>query len=165
MKAIYVICSIMFILGSLGCKQDSTVNEATQEPALSNQSPETTDQVAQQRDVSGGHDYNFLTDKILIYNTVFGGESGANMPQTNDWIHLLKSGLYLAGRSKDQTHTGKWSYEPKAQILFLRPDTKDFKMSEWTVKATNDYIILVGTQSYGNQSTQIQLIRSEVLPQ
>jgi hypothetical protein len=165
MKAIYVICSIVLLLTAYGCKQDSAANiSSVTDPASAENGQSTTEQQDNQS-VTSGHDYTFLTDKILIYNTVFGAGEGEKDPKKNDWIHLLKSGAYLAGRSKDQTHTGKWSYEPNSQTLFLRPDTQEYNMSEWKVMATDDVVVLVGTSTYGNNATQIQLLKSDVLPQ
>jgi hypothetical protein len=164
MKAIYVFCSIVMFVVVFACKQDNAANissEAESAPA----EIQPSDAQQDNQSVTGGHDYTFLTEKILIFNTVFGAGEGDKDPRKGDWIHLLKSGAYLAGRAKDQTHTGKWSYEPNGQTLFLRPDIQDYKMSEWKVMATDNVVVLVGTSTYGNNATQIQLLKSDVLPQ
>ena len=80
-------------------------------------------------------------------------------------IQLLKTGQYLAGRGSEQTHTGNWTYDHQNTLLFLQPGTEDYPMSEWNVMSTNEVIVLVGTQTYGNNATQIQLIKSTVRPQ
>ena len=165
MKVIYVICFSMVLFLVNGCKDSgSTVEENTDTPT---ETPATSAEENNENigDPAKGHDYNFLTDKILIYNAVIGGAEEENQPKKNDWIQLLKTGQYLAGRGSEQTHTGNWTYDHQNTLLFLQPGTEDYPMSEWNVMSTNEVIVLVGTQTYGNNATQIQLIKSTVRPQ
>ncbi len=165
MKAIYVICSIALMFVYAGCKQDhAETTPATDSPAPA-ETVQTAEKQQDSRSVAEGHDYNFLTDKILIFNAVVGASEDEKAPRKNDWIHLMKDGTYMAGRAKDQTHTGQWSYEHNTQTLFLRPDTQNYKMSEWKVMATDKVIVWVGTATYGDNAIQIQLLKSESIPQ
>ncbi len=165
MKAIYVICfSVsLFLLNS--CKDSSTSTEESSDVQTETSTTPNGESSENIGDPSKGHDYNFLTDKILIYNAVIGGPADENHPRKNDWIQLMNTGQYMAGRGSEQTHTGKWTYTHDNQVLFLQPDVQDYPMSEWSVMSTNEIIVLVGTQTYGNNATQIQLLKSTSRPQ
>lgn len=164
MKAIYVFCSIVLFFGVIGCKQDHVEDSPSKvetTPVVSGQSPENQ---RNSRPVTAGHDYNFLTDKVLIFNTVMGSEKGEQGPLKGDWMDLKPDGTYEAGRATNKTHTGKWAYEHDKQILFLRPDTQNYKLSEWKVMATDQVIVWVGTSTYGDNSIQIQLLKIDEQP-
>lgn len=165
MKAIYVICSIVFFFTIQGCKQDNAANVSSESDSTPIEQKQTAEKQQDSRPTTSGHDYTFLTEKILVINTVFSDDKSDQLPKKNDWLHLVKDGTYKAGRGKDQTHTGQWSYEPNGQTLFLRPDTKDYKMSEWKVMFTDNVVVLVGTSTYGNNATQIQMLKRNELPQ
>ena len=164
MKAIYVFCSIVLFFGVISCKQDSAVNETPEVESTSLESGQPAENQRNSRPVTAGHDYNFLTDKILIFNTVMGSENVDKGPLKGDWINLMNDGTYESGRLANKTHTGKWAYEHDKQLLFLRPDTQNYKMSEWKVMATDQVIVWVGTSTYGDNSIQIQLLKTDVLP-
>ncbi len=164
MKAIYVICSIVLVFGFVGCKNDSATEQSTTEQPASSDPVQSAETQRDTRPVSDGHDYNFLTHKILYFNTVMGAGTAENDPKKGDWLHLNKDGTYQAGRQKEKTYTGQWSYAHDAQLLFLRPDSKNYKMSEWKVMASETVIVLVGTQTYGNNSIQIQCLKVDSLP-
>jgi hypothetical protein len=168
MKPIYILCAFVLLTGILSCKQDAA--SVQQEPAQAAPSP--ADQAATQQPANqaggnvatGGHDYTFLTDKLFHYKAAFGGTKGSEQPYKDEWIDLLPDGTFKAGKLKEQTHTGVWSYNHDTKVLFLKPDNSAFKMSEWNVMYNNQMMVWVGTQTYGNNATQIQLAKSDVLP-
>lgn len=170
MKSIYILFLFLISLGMVACKQDAanqtveTAPETAQETPSTSAGGENGGQAGQTS--TGGHDFTFLTDKILHYKAAFGGGStGQEPPYNKEWIDLEPSGKYKAGKLKEQTHTGKWTYNHDTKLLFLQPDKSEFKMSEWKVMYNNQMLVWIGTQTYGNQSTQIQLVRSDDLPQ
>lgn len=169
MKSFYTLCCFSFVIGMTSCKQDAATQQEATTPQVATNAPATPQQTPNQtveKPLTEGHDYTFLTDKILIYEMAFGGEKyGKEQPYKDEWIDLQPDGTFKAGKLKKQTHTGLWSYNHDAQTLFLRPDTKDFKMSEWKVMHNNDMIVWVGTQTYGDNPIQIKLVRREVLPE
>lgn len=158
MKPIY----ILFVAASLyltpGCKENSSnVEQEAKTDTRSNS------QQVHPGAPAGGHDQTFLTDKLFHYTAAHVVGKKEN-PYENQWIDLDPDGTFKAGKLKEQTHTGRWDYNVDQKILLLRPDEKSLKMSEWKVMHNNDMVVWVGTQTYGNNSTQIQLTRAEELP-
>ena len=158
MKIFYLIC---FLTGMVfvACKpNDSTTKEeapATNAPVTQNGST-----------IAGGHDYTFLTDQLFHYDAVniIGKEPGDN-PYKNQWIDLLPDGTYKSGTLQQQGPTGKWDYNHDKRTLVLRPDDSNSATSEWTVMHNNDMMVWVGTQTFGNNATQIKLVRRTEFPQ
>lgn len=169
MRSFYIHFSIVLLFGTMACKQESTT---VQEGATQSVTSQNTEGVAQESSklsdgsaaATGGHDYTFLTDKLFHYKAAFGGAKGGEQPYKDEWIDLDANGTYKAGKLKQQTHTGKWTYSHETKILFLKPDVNAFPMSEWKVMYNNQMMVWVGTQTYGNNATQIQLARSDVMP-
>jgi len=167
MKSNYILSLVFLVIGLASCKkesgniqqeslQDTTKVAAVQEP--SSQTGEAS------QPSSLGHDFTFLTDKLFHYKNAFGGAAQGQHLYKDEWIDFAPDGTYKAGKLKDQTHTGKWAYNHDVKVLLLKPDVNTFHISEWNVKYNDQMMIWVGTQSYGNQSTQVQLVRSDVLP-
>jgi hypothetical protein len=165
MKTFSIFASMVILLCLFSCKETATTQEEQAE--ATSPTPAPANPANQGNIPSGGHDQTFLTDKLFIYkaSNVIGKEAGVNVYE-GQWIDLSPDGSFKAGKLKEQTHTGKWDYNPQAKVLLLRPDnpTAEYKISEWNVMHNNDMVVLVGTQTYGNNSTQIQLVRSEQLP-
>lgn len=170
MKSFYILCSFSFVFGMMSCKKDASTQQVAETPAATLENAEGTPQQATNQAVEAplteGHDFTFLTDKILIYKAAFGGDkTGKDQPYRDEWIDLQPDGTYKAGKLKNQTHTGQWSYNHDSQTLFLRPDTKEFKMSEWKVMHNDEMMVWAGTQTYGDNNVQIKLVKSAVLPE
>lgn len=168
MRPYYLLYAVLFAFGMSSCKQD---NAAVQEVATQVAPDETAKNNPQQAanepgdvDMSSGHEYTFLTDKLFHYKAAFGGAEGAEQPYKDEWIDLDADGTFKAGKLKQQTHTGKWSYNHDTRILFLRPDVRNYKMSEWKVMFNDQMMVWVGTSTYGDNNTQIKLVRSSELP-
>jgi hypothetical protein len=168
MRSIYILLCFVLLGGTIACKQDSS---AAQENTASAPAQETQENATQQADnqtnasaATDGHDYTFLTDKLFHYKAALGGSKDGQQLFKDEWIDLQPDGTFKAGKLKEQTHTGKWKYNHDTKVLFLQPDTKAFNMSEWTVMYNNQMMVWVGTQTYGNNATQVQLAKSDVLP-
>ena len=164
MKSYLFLIAILILTGIIACRpSDSTVSE---------QSSDSRDTSARDRinpgesTIQGGHDYTFLTDKMLHYeasSTV--GKDPKEQPYAGQWIDLDPSGHYTAGKLDKQTHTGRWDYNHERTTLLLRPDDSSMPASEWKVMHNEDMIVFLGTQTYGNNATQIKLVRRESFPE
>ena len=152
------------------CKQD---NATTQEnPAQPAQTPAAAEAPAQQQAnptldaaLAKGHDYNFLTDKLLHYQAAFGGDKSGEQPYKDEWIDFDPDGSFKAGKLKEQTHTGKWGYNHDTKTLLIKPDdTAKYKISEWKVMFNEQMLVWVGTTTYGDNPIQIKLVRKTELP-
>lgn len=171
MRSIHSICSFLLItcLSLISCKNDQAVTAQESSEGLSTPPAVVDSSAAQSAQATteaakGGHDYTFLTDKILIYQAAYGGDKSGEQPYKDEWIDLQPDGTFKAGKHKKQTHTGQWSYDHEKRTLFLRPDVKEYKMSEWQVMFNDQMLVWVGTSTYGDNNVQIKLVRSNVLP-
>jgi hypothetical protein len=153
----------MILLWS-GCKQADTTQEETAVVTPDNSASERINP-----DTSafhGGHDFTFLTHNMLHYDassTV--GKDPKDQPYSGQWIDMDPNGTFKAGKQNKQTHTGRWDYNHDRKVLLLRPDDKDIPASEWKVMHNEDMVVFMGTQTYGNNATQIKLVRSNVFPE
>jgi len=178
MKSFYMLCLIGLLTGAIACKQDTasqqeaattqpvavdTPKTAVQSPSdVINPAPNPTTNPA----ATGGHDYTFLTDKLLLYKGSFGGDKDSKEQLYKDeWIDFDPNGTFKAGKLQKQTHTGQWSYNHDTKTLFIRPDTKEYKMSEWKVQFNDQMLVWVGTETYKDNAVQLRLVRSATLPQ
>ncbi len=162
MKSIQLFCFFIWALTFAGCNQKPDTQKAEPTPDVE-QKPEGESNPVKNE---GGHDYTFLTHQMLLYkvsNTT--GKDPKEQPYAGQWIDLEPDGTFKAGKLKKQTHTGKWTYSHDAGILLLHPEDKNFKTTEWKVLNNDDMIVWVGTQTYGDNATQIQLIRSDKFPE
>ena len=169
MRSFYIHFSIVFLLVTMACKQESTTvqegaSQNVQGQGAEAAAPESSKLSDGTAAATGGHDYTFLTDKLFHYKAAFGGAKGGQQLYKDEWIDLDANGTYKAGKLKEQTHTGKWTYNHESKLLFLKPDVSNFPMSEWKVMYNNQMMVWVGTQTYGNNATQVQLARSDVMP-
>ena len=160
MKSIHLFCLLICVLIGQACKENSTSQK--EEAAEVNKDTTASQQTST---FSGGHDNNFLTDDLLHYKAAFTiGKDPKENPYAGQWIDLDPNGKFKAGTFGNQTHTGRWDYNEQTKVLLLRPDNGKFKTSEWKVQHSNDMILWVGTPTYVNNATQIQLVRSKELP-
>ncbi len=161
MRSIQLFCFLILSLAFAGCSQKSATDKAANMPAVEQPSKPATPVDKSQ----GGHDYTFLTVKMLQYRAALvPGKDPKEQPFTGHWIKLDSDGTFRSGIYDKQTHTGKWVYNHEATTLMLQPDTKDFKTTEWKVIFNDDMIVFIGTASYGDSGTQIQLTRIDKFP-
>ena len=175
MKSLPIVFMAVSLFFMTGCKQESAnVQAENTQDAVTTPQAGTAEEPAQIQpaasantpppNVSQGHDYTYLTDQILIYKAAFGGQKDQALYK-DQWIDLDPDGTYKAGKLKEQTHTGKWGYNHDVKVLQLIPDDSKFPRSEWKVMHNEQMMVWVGTQTYGNNNTQIQLVKSKTLPE
>ncbi len=165
MKPIYLLMILGVWYWISGCKSDSR--------QTTDASPSTAQAIQAQPPVETGntnselgHDYAFLTQKMLHYKNVFGGSTPGGDPLYKDeWIDLIPNGTFKAGKLKNQTHTGTWTYHHDGGVLSLQPDNGSHKRSEWKVQHNQDMLVWTGTSTYGDQAVQIRLIWSNEFPE
>lgn len=169
MRSFYIHFSIVLLFGASACKQDaSSVQENGAQSATGPNAEGTTQESSKLSDGSAaatdGHDYTFLTHKLFHYKDSYSGVKGGEQPYKDQWVDFDPNGTFKAGKLKQETHTGKWTYSHDTKILLLKPDNSNFPNSEWKVMFNDQMMVWVGTQTYGNNPTQIKLIRSDILP-
>jgi hypothetical protein len=168
MRTIYIFCAFYLLALTAACKQDSSAPQETQAQATEAQAsaPEASQRAnpPSAAALANGHDYNFLTDKLLHYQAAFGGEKNSEQPYKDEWIDFDPDGTFKAGKLKQQTHTGKWGYNHDTKTLIIMPDDISYKISEWKVMFNDQMLVWVGTTTYGDNPIQLKLVRKTELP-
>ncbi len=161
---ILVLLFLVLALIPIACKPEAAQADA----AAETQAPvaPAPDSLSGMPAASGeGHDFTFLTHQLWHYNGVVGPEELGPEPFKNEWIDFDPNGTFVAGKGKDETHHGTWAYNEEEKLLGIRPLDAAFKSSEWKVMFNNQTMVWVGTKAFGNQSTQIRLVRHENRPE
>ena len=162
MRSIQLFCFILWALAIASCNQKPADQKA--EPAPTTEQPNAAEPSTTK--ASEGHDYTFLTTKMLEYKAALvPGVDPKEQPFAGQWIKMDPDGSYKTGKYDKMTHTGKWAYNHEARVLLLQPDNKEIKHSEWKVLFNDDMIVFVGTPSFGDNGTQIQLVRIDKYPE
>lgn len=169
MRSFYIHFSIVFLLGTMACKQEATTVQEGASQSVPGQNTESATQDASKLSdgsaaATGGHDYTFLTHKLFHFKDAYGGPKGAEQPFKDQWIDFDPNGTFKAGKLKEETHTGTWTYNHDTKLLFLKPDVKSFPMSEWKVMHNEQMMVWLGTQTYGNNPLQVKLVRHDEIP-
>lgn len=170
MRSFFILYAFILFGTMSACKQDATTVQENQPQSTQDAAPApaaaaaaaTTPGANPPSDaaLANGHDYTFLTDKVLIYQAAFGGEKGGAQPYKDEWIDFDKDGTFKAGKLDKQTHTGKWGYNHDTKTLVIKPDdTAAHKISEWKVMFNDQMLVWVGTTTYGDNPIQIKLVR------
>lgn len=113
---------------------------------------------------SDGHDFTYLTHQLWHYS----GSAGADLSPdafSGEWIDFDPKGSFTAGKGKAETYGGTWRYNEELKLLGIRPSTPDVKPSEWTIMYNDQMMVWVGTKAFGNQSTQVRLVRHAERPE
>ena len=164
MKPNHLFCFLIWALALTACNQKPATEKAETTPAPVVEQPNMAQPATSS--ANGGHDYTFLTYKMLQYRAaVVPGKDPKEQPFAGRWIKLDTDGTFKSGKYDQQTHTGKWTYNHDATTLLLRPDDKEYKTTEWKVLFNDDMIVFIGTPSYGDGGTQIQLVRIDKFPE
>lgn len=109
--------------------------------------------------------WTFLTNGYLINkNTVRVNRDPRENPNKGHWINLKPDGTYEYGMYDKISYTGVWSYHHPGGNLDLMPNDEKVKKSQWNIKWNEETVIFVGTDTYGDNHTQIQYIRKQEKP-
>ncbi|MEO6132006.1 MAG: hypothetical protein ABIQ02_09160 [Saprospiraceae bacterium] len=163
MRSILFLSFVVALVAFTGCKQKQGTQPGEPKQVTAQPGKAGTPGGAKSE---GGHDYTFLTYKMLQYRAALvPGKDPKEQPYAGQWMKLNSDGTFKSGKYSEQTHTGKWTYNGEAKVLFLNPDGQEYKPSEWNVIFNDDMIVFIGTPTYGNSGTQIQLIRIDKFPE
>lgn len=111
------------------------------------------------------HSWTFLTNQLFHYTAGFTvGEKDDGKLFVGHWIDLDSDGTFEKGIYKKTTYTGQWTYDHNVQELTLYPDPDEEKNTQWKVMSNDDMVVLVGTAKYGDNATQIRLVRHKEKP-
>jgi hypothetical protein len=162
----YNLLYILLCLGLLAsCKSESANTSSTETTSTDPEHEQVPTTHGNEKEMQGT-DYTFLTHQMFhIRAAIVTGRDPNDNPYKGHWIDLLPNGTYHYGKQQTELYTGTWSYNHDAGILALNPNVDSEKRSEWKVMHNEQMVILVGTQTYGNNGTQMQLIRHADKPE
>jgi len=78
---------------------------------------------------------------------------------TGIWVDFKPDMNYSYGKNKLVEGTGKYHYDSDEAVLLMIDDDVSKKPQEWTAKFAGDAMVLVGTNSYNDNSIQMKLAR------
>lgn len=116
---------------------------------------------------AGNQNYNwtFLTNQLFQYKAkVTIGSKVDKAEYEGKWIDMEDDGTFETGTYQKTDYTGEWNYDHDADMLTFYPDPKTEKNSQWKVKYNDNVLVLVGTAKYGDNATQMQLVRRAEKP-
>jgi hypothetical protein len=161
---ILVVLFLGLALVASACKPESApADEAAEASSTTVPAPDSLPRLPMAGD--DGHDFTFLTHQLWHYSGAVGPQELGPEPYKNEWIDFDPNGTFVAGKGKDETHRGTWAYNEEEHLLGIRPLDAAFKASEWKVMLNNQMMVWIGTRAFGNQSTQIRLVRHENRPE
>lgn len=111
---------------------------------------------------AGSQNYNwtFLTNQLFHFKAkVTIGQQVSKEEYVGKWLNMEDDGTFETGTNQKTDYTGEWNYDHDTDILTFYPDPKIEKNSQWKVKYNDHVLVLVGTAKYGDNATQIQLVR------
>jgi hypothetical protein len=158
---------IFAILALAACKRDTTQSETQTEATTQDTTAQLNTEVATSTPLPAeGHDYTFLTHELFhIGGAVMSSvKNKGDNPYASNWIDFLPDGTYKWGKHKEVLHSGVWSYNNDKEILQMKGTSGEPFRTEWKVMHNDQMVILLGTDTFGNNSVQIQLIRSTTMP-
>lgn len=80
------------------------------------------------------------------------------------WIDFHDDGTYDKGLYDEKVGEGVFTYNNDKKLITIYPTKGDDSVKEWEVMTNGEVLILVGTNTYGNNSEQIKLERSTTKP-
>lgn len=80
------------------------------------------------------------------------------------WIDFEDDFSYRKGYYDQVVATGYYDYNNDTKILEIIPEEGDDEPSQWKIKTNGEVIIMIGTSKFGNNATQIKLVRERELP-
>lgn len=162
-----LLTSILF-----ACKQDkaSTPDVAASSGQSSIVAPDTTskpitEDFAEEITLAKPKDKtwkSYLTTEMWEYSKGMHGSVLASDLE-GKWIRFNEDNTYAGGVFEHQTTNGDWTIDD-AGMLHLIPSIRDDRESYWKVRKKDNSMVWSGTERFGNQNTQLFLVRRHSQP-
>jgi len=95
------------------------------------------------------------------YAFVFDGEMSPPGVNNGVWVDFKKDHTYTYGKFAEQQGTGKYHYHLDRGELLMIDDKPQTKPVEWTIKSSEDVMIMIGTPTYRDNHIQMKLVRKD----
>ena len=105
--------------------------------------------------------YAIIEAGVWEYEFVFDGEMSKPGEYAGVWIDFKPDFTYDYGKNTEVNGSGRYNYHfERGELLMIDNDSK-VKPQEWTAKNAGDAMVLVGTQTYRDNSVQMKLTRRD----
>lgn len=102
---------------------------------------------------------------VWEYEFVFDGkEMSPQGEKAGSWIDFKDDNTYQYGLYNEIQGAGKYNYRIDDGQIVMVDDDESVMPQEWNTKSAGDNLILIGTQSYGNNAYQMKLVRRDTIP-
>ena len=109
--------------------------------------------------------YAIIEAGILNYQFVHNGrEISPKGAYDGAWIDFKADFTYDYGSYNETEGAGRYHFRTDINQLVMIDNNKSQSPQEWDVKIGGDVLILVGTNTYGNNAYQMKLLRSDNKP-
>lgn len=109
--------------------------------------------------------YAIIEAGVLNYEFVHNGrEISKKGAYAGSWIDFKSDFTYDYGTYDTTDGSGRYHFRSDINQLVMIDNSKDQNPQEWDVKIGGDVLILVGTNTYGNNAYQMKLQRSDAKP-
>lgn len=156
----------------LACKQDKAASSDAAQPSGQSSivSPDTTakaitDDYAEEITLAKPKDNtwkSYLTTEMWEYSKGMHGSVLASDLE-GKWIRFNEDNTYAGGVFEHQTTNGDWTIDEQG-MLHLTPSIRDDRESYWKVRKKDNSMVWSGTERFGNQNTQLFLVRRHSQP-
>lgn len=162
---------ILVLLTLVSCQSDpaekqpgtDTTETEQQRPRI--RQPKTNAQPVTKPDPKVKNAWSILTVDIWHYNFAL---SVNETPDSNIyegyWIDFEDDFSYRKGYYDEVVAQGYYDFDIDSKILEIIPEEGDDEPSQWTIKTNGEVIIMIGTSKFGNNATQIKLVRERYPP-
>ncbi len=107
-----------------------------------------------------GKSFSIIEADTWEYQFVYTkGEMSKEGAYAGNWIDFMPDFNYNYGKNTVVEGSGKYHYDSDAAVLIMINDDVSKKPQEWTAKFAGDAMVLVGTNSYNDNSIQMKLER------
>ncbi len=150
-SSVIILCLII----PLGCASDQSTE---QQPRSATETKESKDTVQQKA-------YTYLTNGIWHYQyAVKVSDDFDPSSVQGQWLDLKDDYTYIKGNFEDTTEVGEYRYNHEQKKIQFTPSNASYPDSEWTLNYRLGVLIMAGTPTYGNNDTQIKLVRNKNKP-
>lgn len=163
---------LIFLLGLfLACKNDKAATEATAQAGQSSiVAPDTSakslpEDYAEEITLAKPKDKtwkSYLTTEMWEFSKgMYGSVLASDLE--GKWIRFNEDNTFARGVFEHQTSQGDWTID-ESGMLHLIPSVREDRESYWKVRKKDNSMVWSGTETFGNQNTQLFLVRRHSQP-
>ena len=163
-----ILCGFFAIM--IACQSDPAQETQTEEPKKEESvgrklPPKSTANAVAKPNPEEKRAWSILTVDLWHYNFAL---SVTETPDKNIyegyWIDFEDDFSYTKGYYDEVVAKGYYDFDLDSKILEIIPEEGDDEPSQWTIKTNGEVIIMIGTSKFGNNATQIKLVRERERP-